>query len=545
MKIRLGKPKLSLNFKSLSAFFINLGSKSLSQIFVLFIILLSINLISQKFFIRFDLTDTKTYTLSNGTKTLISSLPETVTLRVFFSDNIPPDLIQVRKDVKDLYEEYQRYSKGKIKLEIKNPKDGNFSQEATIAGVPEVQYQEYSKDKYAIAQGFLGASISYKDTNESIKLISQSNINNLEYETTSRIYKLTKENKINIGFLTGHGEKSIYGEYAKIAEYLGTQFNVETVGLNEGIPIDPNKIKVLVIAAPTSNFTERDKFEIDQYIMLGGRVVFLADQYQLEYQSSTMTKVENNINDLLKNYGIEVSNSLILDESFLPLQYIFTYPYWILTQKENLDSDNPALSQLDTLVLFWANSLNEAKTNDNQRFTKLIQTTKKAWEQTGESISVDPNQDFYTGNQKQYTLAYLIEGKQTSLFIDKEIPVLETTNGEDSTPVADKRTADYTRANGIEDAKIVVISDSDFITDDFQGGSEQNPSFFLNLVDWLSNSNELIELRSKNIITRSLENISESQKTLTKSVNLLAVPILLASFGIAYNIFRKNKKSYL
>jgi len=545
MKVRIGKPKLSLNLKSISAFFVNLGSKSLSQIFVLFIILLSINLISQKFFIRFDLTDTKTYTLSNGTKTLISSLPETVTLRVFFSDNIPPDLIQVRKDVKDLYEEYQRYSKGKIKLEIKNPKDENFSQEATTAGVPEVQYQEYSKDKYAIAQGFLGASISYKDTNESIKLISQSNINNLEYETTSRIYKLTKENKINIGFLTGHGEKSIYGEYAKIAEYLGTQFNVETVELNEGIPIDPNKIKVLVIAAPTSNFTERDKFEIDQYIMLGGRVVFLADQYQLEYQSSTMTKVENNINDLLKNYGIEVSNSLILDESFLPLQYIFTYPYWILTQKENLDSDNPALSQLDTLVLFWANSLNEAKTNDNQRFTKLIQTTKKAWEQTGESISVDPNQDFFTGNQKQYTLAYLVEGKQTSLFLDKEIPALETISGEDSTPVVDKRTSDYPRINDIEDAKIVVISDSDFITDDFQGGSEQNPSFFLNLVDWLSNSNELIELRSKNIITRSLENISESQKTLTKSVNLLAVPILLASFGIAYNIFRKNKKSYL
>ena len=326
MEVKFRKPKLKFDSQNILNFFINLGSKTISQIFVLFIVLISLNIFSQKFFFRIDLTNTKTYTLSEGTKKIIRLSDDIVTIKLFFSDNVPPDLIQVKQDTIDLYEEYVRFSDGKIKFEIKNPQDDNFKSDAQAAGVPEVQYQEYSQDKYEVANGYLGASISYKETNEAIELITPENIQNLEYETTSRIYKITNEEKSIIGFLTGHGEKGIYSDLSSVSKLLGSEFQIESVDIQEGEPINPQQIKVLVIAAPASNLTERDKFEIDQYIMLGGRVVFLMDQYQINYQSSTLSKVDSNYSEFIKNYGIEVSDSVLLDESYLPLQYIFTYP---------------------------------------------------------------------------------------------------------------------------------------------------------------------------------------------------------------------------
>lgn len=536
MKVTLKKPTIKFNLTKFTKLFVNIGSNNLSQVSVLFISLIVLNIFSQKYFLRIDLTETKTYTLSEGTKNILKSLDDTVTIKTFFSDNIPPDLIQTSKDTKDTYEEYIRFSDGKIQLEIKNSKDENFRKDAIAAGLPEVQYQEYSKDKYEIAKGFLGVSISYKDKTEVIELVTPENIRNIEYETSSRIYKLANEEKIQIGFLTGHGEKSINADYSSVNKLLSTEFSVKEITFSEGEPIDPEQIKVLVVAAPTGSLSERDMFEIDQYIMQGGRVVFLADQYQFGYESALMAKSESNLTEFIKNYGIEVADSIILDESYLPLQMIFAYPYWVLTQSENLSKDNPALSQLESLVFFWSNPAKEAKTNEDQTFTSLIKTTKNAWEKTGDSISVDPSEQFVITDTNQFTIAMLVEGKQTSVYKDKEIPGLE---GE----VEDKRTEDHNRFDETDDTKIVVIGDSDFIIDDLLSGSEQNPIFFVNLIEWLASAEDLISIRSKNIETRPLQVVPESQKFLIKAANIFVVPILTIAIGITYNILRKKKES--
>ncbi|MBU0975373.1 MAG: GldG family protein [Patescibacteria group bacterium] len=535
MEVKIKKPKLNTN--NITRTFIDLGSNTLIQIFVLFVALIGINLISQKYFLRIDLTETKVYTLSKETKNILSNLEEQITIKAFYSANVPPDLISVRQDMIDTFQEYVRYSNGKVLLEIKNPDDENFKSEATEAGVPEVQYQEFSEDKYEIANGFLGAAISYKDQTEAIELITEKNIQNLEYEISSRIYKMTHENKLKIAFLSGHGEKSSYTDYSQVTKVLETQFDIQTISLEDGKPISPEEVKVLVIAGPTEEFSKRDLFEIDQYILRGGRVVYLADQYVMGGgDGMSVSLTQSNFADFISNYGVKVNDAMLLDESYLPLQGLFVYPFWVQTQEENLSAGHPTLSYIDSLVFFWPGSVSENKTNEEQSITSLIKTTNKAWTKTGEMISIDPSQMFITGDQQQYNLVLLVEGKQVSAYKDKKIPKL----GGDA---EDARTEKDQRVNEITDGKIVVIGDSDFIVDDFVQGSEQNIIFFANLVEWLSNSNELIAIRSKNVVTRTLKVISEDQKTLVKAANISLIPIVIITSGVSYNIFRKKRKS--
>jgi ABC-2 type transport system permease protein len=532
MKIQVRKPKIQMNFMSLGKFFVTLGTKTIAQLLVLIVVLIAINILSQKIFFRWDLTQTKTYSLGNGTKNILSNLDDTVTIKVFFSENIPPDMVHVTQDVKDIYEEYARYAGGNIVLEIKNPKDENFDKDATAAGIPQVRFSELSSDKFQIAQGYLGASIQYKDQKEAIEMITD--VKNLEYDTSSRIYKLTHKDKAKIGFLTGQGESD--SNFSGIKKLLESQFTVETVSIVNGQPIDPNTIKVLIIAAPTLNFSERDKFEIDQYVMNGGRIIALINLYDLDYQNPVINKTNTNINEILKPYGAEIASSVILDESFMPLvsgyQQI-AYPYWVLVQGDTISKDNPALDKLESLIFFWTSPINDT-TTEGQTFIPLVKSSNKAWEKTGDTINVDIER-FVPGDEQQFVLAALLEGKETSLFKGKDIPKLDGTE--------DKRPQDSVRKDETDDARIVIIGDSDFASDQFLGGSDQNGIFVTNLVEWLASSDDLMAIRSKNISERSLEVVSEGEKTTTKIGIVSAMPLLVITGGIVYTFIRRKRKS--
>jgi gliding-associated putative ABC transporter substrate-binding component GldG len=538
MKITFRKPKF--NLQGIWNIFIQIGSNSLSQLLVFFLVLIGLNIISQEFFARIDLTQNKIYSLSDGTLNIINSFDGEVAIDVFFSENLPPDIIPISQDVKDVFEEYERFSNGKVKINIRNPRDESFETEATDYGIPEVQFSEFSQDKFEIATGFVGISISYNDENEIIPIIT--NVDNLEYETSSRIYKLTHPEKISVGFLTGHGEKSILSEYRTISDLLGRQFSVQNIDLKNGEPVDPEKIKVLVIASPTSDFSERDLFEIDQYIMRGGRVIILAENYQTDLQNLQASLNQTNLLDFLSYYGIRIPDQMVLDESYIPLIYgmqRIPYPYWVLIQRENINTENPALNMLESSSFFWSSPLEIIEQDGTLNFTPLMKTTEKAWTKDGQAVSIDV-EDAYSLSENQFTLSYLIEGSHVSMFKDKEIPVIVS---EDEEPVEDKRTPETNRADQTDDIKIIVFGDSDFISDNFNSSSNENTTMFLNIVEWLASTDELASIRSKNVTTRPLEIIEEGQKALVKSINIALVPVLTIIFGTVYNYIRKKSHS--
>src|SRR4030042_2912677 len=119
------KIKLKKSMIKIWNILIKIGSNTIAQFLLLFFTLLVVNIVSQKYFIRFDLTENKLYHLSEGTKNIINSYDDTLTITLFFSDNLPPDIIPITRDIKDIFDEYVRFSNGHVAFNIKNPKEVN------------------------------------------------------------------------------------------------------------------------------------------------------------------------------------------------------------------------------------------------------------------------------------------------------------------------------------------------------------------------------------------------------------------------------------
>lgn len=526
MQIRYNKSKIKKFFTKSTAI----------KILILIIALSGLNYLANQYFVRIDLTQSKQYTLSKGSKEILADLADKVTFEVYFSDNITASYRPVRRDALDLLQEYVRYGKGQVELVQKNPKDQDFDSSASQAGLPKVPFGERSSDKVEIAEGYLGFVIKYKDSSEIIQFVSSTN--NLEYDITSKIYKLTSDSKINIGFLTGHGEKSIFTDYTNLKSLLESQYSVQSVDLSTGKPIDSSKITTLIIAAPTQKFSERDLFELDQYILSGGKVIVLADNYSNDFEQLVLVDNKDNLNQLLKNYGITVNGQVLSDESFTPLQNSgipIAYPYWVQAISQNIKTDLPPLNVLQSLTFYWANTI--TSTNPNTEY--LVKSTERAWVEEGDNININVRNFVPSETRGQQNIAVLVQGAATSAYKGQDIPKLANKKAKD------ERTSKDKRINAADQIKLTVIADSDFISDSFIQGNEQNAVFMLNLVDWLSSAEKLSAIRSKNIETRPLTNLNETAKNTFKFFAIMTSPIAFVSLGVVYNLMRKNKKSFV
>jgi len=561
MKITIPKiKKIEVpNVKSLSKSFkkINISSilnnfKSNKAILILtVIVLILINYLSLQYFVRIDTTDSQNFSISQTTKEIISELEENVTIEVYFSDNIPPNLAEAKQNVLDLLEEYAKTSNGKVVLDIKDPQASDFETSAQTKGIRQIQFSEYGQDKFSVAQGFLGVAFVKDGATEVIPVVAS--VDNLEYETTSRILKLTaSDDKKKIGFYSKFPSpeseesetgmptqsQSILSSLTTIEEVLGRQYGVEEIDLSSGKPINVEEFPVVVVVAPSAPLDDRDKFELDQYLMSGGNLLVLEDLLKLGANSPVLTKTESNLNTFLENYGITVETKVLLDESFTPIINGFNqiaYPYWVLATDEGINREIPPLNTLQASTFLWTNPLTKNE-KEGLDYTELITTTNLAWEESGDVINID-FKEFSPSDQKKYTISYLVEGQIDSAYKDKDIPALADTSK------SDERTKEFERVNSSENVRMVVFGDSDFVSDSFINANEQNPVLFLNLVDWMANSNDLSSIRAKGVTTRPLEALDNEDKNIYKAVNSASIPVIIALTGLVYLRKRKNSPS--
>lgn len=551
-KIKKFKVPNVKSFKKINISSILNNFKSNKAILILtVIVLILINYLSLQYFVRIDTTDSQNFSISQTTKDIISELEENVTIEVYFSDNIPPNLAEAKQNVLDLLEEYAKTSNGKVVLDIKDPQASDFETSAQTKGIRQIQFSEYGQDKFSVAQGFLGVAFVKDSATEVIPVVAS--VDNLEYETTSRILKLTASNdKKKIGFYSKFPSpeseesetgvptqsQSILSSLTTIEEVLGRQYGVEEIDLSSGKPINVNEFPVVVVVAPSAPLDERDKFELDQYIMSGGNLLVLEDLLKLGANSPVLTKTESNLNTFLEHYGITVETKVLLDESFTPIINGFdqiAYPYWVLATDEGINREIPPLNTLQASTFLWTNPLTKNE-KEGLDYTELITTTNLAWEESGDVINID-FKEFSPSDQKKYTISYLVEGQIDSAFKDKDIPALADTSK------SDERTKEFERVNSSENVRMVVFGDSDFISDSFINANEQNPVLFLNLVDWMANSNDLSSIRAKGVTTRPLEALDNEDKNIYKAVNSASIPIVIALTGLIYLRKRKNSPS--
>ena len=524
------------------------GGNTFALVVIIFGILALINFLSARRFIRADLTEDQRYTISNATKDVLGALDDIVTITAYFS-TAPAEVAQIRRNVRDMLDEYNAFSKN-LQIDFVNPAnfDDAQKQELRFKGIPEVQINVYKQDKAEIANVYMGISISYSGKEEVLQVVQSTA--NLEYELTSTILKvITKEVK-TVGFLTGHGEFDIndqnYQQFRQLLDKNGQgQYNITPVSLQDGKAVD-NTVTTLVIAGVKQALTEREKYELDQFIMRGGKAVFLVDPIQLQPGTLQGTPLSTGLNDLLEHYGTKLGNNLLVDRRFHDnarfqrgfMTVFQPYRYFVKIVKPNFSTEHTITNQLEALTLPWTSSL-EVITKEGITATTLA-TTSESGQTVQGYYNLSPDFPIPDAETQAYPVAVALEGKFKSFYADKEIPSVatdDTTSGADNeAPVPTQDTEAQTTISESAQTQIIVIGTAQFLTQMRPDGI----NFFLNTVDWLTFGDALIGIRSQAITNRPLRDVSEIEKNLIKYLCIVGIPLLVVIFGLV-RYFLKNR----
>jgi ABC-type uncharacterized transport system involved in gliding motility auxiliary subunit len=360
--------------------------------------------------LRIDLTQEKLYTLSPSTKKILSNLKDIVRIKVYFSSKLPPDLITLREQIKDLLDEYRAYSHGNILYEFVDPlKNPRLQGEVARLGIPPVQLNVFEKDKLEVIKGYLGMAFYYGDKTEVIPVVQDAS--NLEYEITSRILKVVSNKSKTVGFILPE-DKDLDTDYSTLKREVEKEYQIKKIEPGKDI----KDIDVLVVV-DGYNLGLDSLAKIDDYINSGGKAIFLEDGVVIDkylHASSNQAKILK----MLKRYGIFVTRDLVLDISneIAPfargmIRFLVKYPFWVKITRQGFNHKLPPVSRLESLVLPWPSSLEPDTTLKDVKFEVLAKTTPYAWDQKlffylNPSSIPNPRKN----ERKQFILAVLASG---------------------------------------------------------------------------------------------------------------------------------------
>jgi len=525
-------------------------TQSMILLLIVAAILIVINLISASHFGRLDLTADKQYSLSEATKKTVKNLDDLLTIKVYFSTVLPPDLAQTEQYLKDILSEYQAYSKN-IRIEFIDPaKDEKTKEEVQNLGIPQVQMQILQKDEFKVQQGYLGLALFYADKKEVIPLIQ--NTDNLEYDLTSAIKRLTAAKLKTIGFLSGHDEHGLisnpYGspeqaqnnDYTLVAQELEKNYQVMPVDISNGKPIE--NIDTLIIAGPKNKLSDNELYQIDQFIMKGGNVIFLLDEVQI-LPGLQAAPNQTSLEKLLSSYGVQVNTDLVIDASNETvgfssgmMQFFLPYPFWPKLIKQNFAADNPIMAKLQSISLPWVSSL--AEIFKEGIASKILATTTANGSSVSSPFDLNPQQDFNPTDRKKIPIIIELDGKFSSAYAGQKAPEVKSEiniNTESAAP------SSQTIDKAEKESRLIVLANSTFINDNNLKRFPDNLAFFLNSVDYLTLDSDLINIRAKTITDRPLAKISDTTKTWIKIINIGLIPLIIIVIGVIRFYLRKRK----
>jgi gliding-associated putative ABC transporter substrate-binding component GldG len=481
-------------------------------------IVLVINVIASRFFFRLDYTADQRYTLSKATKDILSQLSEPVTISAYFSEDLPPNIEQVRQDFRDMLVEYSSYSDGLIVYEFINPSESQESEmKAQQSGIQPIMINVRERDQMKQQRAYLGAIVQMGDTKEVIPFIQPGAA--MEYSLSTSIKKLAVKDKPTIALLQGHGEASL-SSISQLYNQLSILYSIEQVTFSDtaGVPL---QYKTLVVIAPTDTVPPLHFKYLDEFLNRGGRLLVAINTVGGDLSTGMGNKTFTGFETWLKQRGIEVEENFVIDASctnvmvrqqqgnFMmntPVQF----PY--LPVITNF-TEHPITDGLESVIMIFASPIRISSTDTSVVMIPLVATSEKSGVQ---------NVPIQFDVMKQWTLAdFPLSSLPVALLVEGKVP-------------------------GTSGYKMVVFSDGDFAVNgegqNAQQLSEDNVSLMSNAIDWLSDDTGLIELRTKGVSARPIDtSLEDTTKTLLKYLNFL-LPIFLI---IIYGVFRfqiKRKK---
>lgn len=479
------------------------------------LIVLVANLISLDFFFRIDLSENKNFTLSKATKDILKNLQEPITVKAYYSENLPPDIAAGRKNMKDMLIEYTNISKGMFVYEFINPNVNEQTEaEAQQKRVQPVMINVREKDQMKQQRAYMGLVISMGEREEVIPFLNPQK--SIEYEVTKAIKKLVIENKPVVGLLQGHGEPGLQ-EMQQLYSELNILYEVEPLTLNDTTSI-PDRIKSIAIIRPKDTINESQLAQLEGFLNNGGRIFVALNRIDADLQNQYAQPQNNRFEQWLSSKGIVVNPDLVIDIRCGAVQVQQQQAGFSFVTNVNVPfipvisnfTKHPAAGGLEAVVFPFASSITFNGDSSKSTFKSILLSSEKS-DIMSAPLYMDISRQWTEADftKKNLVLAASIEGKSNSGNI----------------------------------WKMIVIGDGDFVVNGDgerkQQLSPDNINFAVNSIDWLSDDTGLVELRTKGVTSRPLDTIEDGTKTFLKYLNLL-LPILLV-LGYGFYRFQRNR----
>ncbi|MBL7912017.1 MAG: gliding motility-associated ABC transporter substrate-binding protein GldG [Bacteroidia bacterium] len=556
--------------------------RDIMSLFVLLGIVVLLNFIGSVYFKRFDLTSEKRYTLAESTKTLLQNLDEEVYFKVYFDGDFNPSFTRLRNEAKEILDEFRAYSGNQIQYEFIVPGEGLSADEKTNLEkqlyekglVPEPIFEK-NKDKTSQTLIWPGAVVSHKGKEAIWKIFSRQDntdfemsVNNsvkeLEYSLTNTIRKLRRNKKPEVTFIEGHYELDTLRTY-DLAMSLSEYYDVNrTAILGKLGALDQSD--AIIIAKPDSAFSVADQYIIDQYIMKGGKVLWLVDPVSINMDTLQMKGyslgLNNSLNldNMLFKYGVRLNSVLLQDFqcSVIPMNVgfkkgqpnfkLFPWPFSPLILP---DVNHPIVKNLDLIKFDYVGSLDTITARgikktvllSTSRYTKTLPTPVRIFYS---SVQIPPKESQFMNSY--IPVACLLEGEFTS-FAENRLPTifLNDTNFTKKHKFIEK--GKYT--------KMIVVADGDVARNDYNRNERRpyvlgydkfsnrqyaNKTFLLNCVNYLLDDEGMLQLRSREVTLRLLDKKKiTTQRSKWQMTNVLMPVVLLIVFGLIQFFLRKRK----
>ena len=574
----------------------NLKKNQIISFLITVVIVVVLNVIGSFVFTRFDLTSEKRYTLSPTTKDILNGLDDYVYFKVYLEGDFPAGFKKLRRETKEMLDEFRAYTKY-IDYEFINPSESGDAAERNDtyrqlyqAGLNPTNLVDKNSDgstKQMVI--WPGALVSYRNNTEiAIDLLENhlgqssedalnASMQNLEFRLIDAVKKVTRLQRPSIAFIQGHGELETQDVF-DIVQTLAQNYVVDTVTINGRVDAlihrtqhEDRDVKAfasydaIVVAKPTQPFDERDKFLIDQYIMHGGKVLWLVEPVyatmdSLQSQESTIGLEQDlNLDDMLFKYGVRLNRDLLLDLNCaaLPIRTgqvagqaqleFFRWYYFPLLQAA---SNHPMVRNMNSIKADFVSSVDATTSANGIEQIPLLKTsdyTKVSGTPVFISLAMlrqSPDKRMFSSKGKN--VAYLLKGSFPSLYANR-IPQ----------EIVDDQATDF-----MEESKptaMIVVADGDLIRnqidikrktplplgyDQFTQNTYANKEFIENAISYLVDGEGLIDIRSRELKVRLLDMTKVNQERAKWQVINTLVPIaLIIALGFVMAFIRKKKYS--
>jgi ABC-2 type transport system permease protein len=548
-------------------------------------LMISLGIISQFAFTRFDFTKEKRYTISPVSRQIMAGLDKPLKVTVYLKgDNFQGWMKHLQRGTRDMLGDLQAYSHGQLQFEFTDPVAGvkNLADTAQRAVYDSLEAKGIVGQSFAVKTDngvsqvliFPEALVQYGDKTLAVNLlqtriglsddeVANNSIQNLEYAFSSAIKKVASGGKPEIGFTEGHNELTDLQLYDAMKS-LADGYDVGRVNLKTIPFAGLMGIKLLVIAKPDKPFTEQEKYKLDQYIMRGGKVLWSIDEVSAELDSLRGHREEEmafpkqiNLDDQLFTYGVRINPDLIADISCAEIpvstgdvggQAQIQMLPWLFNPIFIPSSKHPIVKNLDGIVGQFVSSMDTLAVKNVKKtillqsspYNKKLSTPKLL---SLQALEQEPNPKEFQSEPK--TVAVLLEGTFVSDFLNRPVP---DSLGENIPSIPQS-----------QPTKMIVISDGDIFKnqvaadgspfplgyDHYTHNTFGNKILLLNIVDYMTDDSGLIALRTKEIQVRLLNRARIRTEKLTWQIINTIVPLcLVLIFAIFQHYIRKRKYAH-